>query len=91
MSKDRAPKGRSKRPQARPRGEAKRRDDPRLKARLAGLMKRWRDHLRWAGKDDPDLASLPLVRRGNRLSVMPVGPHEAARIVERAGATAPRT
>ena len=32
-------------------------------------------------KADPALAELPLVRRGNRLSIMPVGEAEAARIV----------
>lgn len=32
-------------------------------------------------KADPALADLPLVRRGNRLSIMPVGEAEAARIV----------
>jgi predicted RNA-binding protein with PUA-like domain len=32
-------------------------------------------------KDDPALAELPLVRRGNRLSVMPVGDAEAERIL----------
>lgn len=32
-------------------------------------------------KSDPSLADLPLVRRGNRLSIMPVGEAEAARIV----------
>lgn len=42
-------------------------------------------------RDDPELASLALLRRGNRLSVMPVAPHEAARIVERAEASEPRT
>lgn len=42
-------------------------------------------------RGDPELASLLLLRRGNRLSVMPVGPGEAARIVERAEATGPCT
>ena len=32
-------------------------------------------------KADPALAELPLVRRGNRLSIMPVGEAEAAQIV----------
>jgi len=32
-------------------------------------------------KSDPALTDLPLVRRGNRLSIMPVGEAEAARIV----------
>mgnify|MGYP000138554961 CR=1 FL=1 len=35
-------------------------------------------------KDDPALSDLPLVRRGNRLSIMPVGDAEAARILARA-------
>lgn len=34
---------------------------------------------------DPALSELPLVRRGNRLSVMPVPPGAAARILELAG------
>ena len=40
-------------------------------------------------KADPSLAALPLVRRGNRLSVMPVGDAEAERILARAEAPAP--
>jgi predicted RNA-binding protein with PUA-like domain len=35
-------------------------------------------------KDDPALAEMPLVRRGNRLSVMPVSEAEADRILEMA-------
>ena len=35
-------------------------------------------------KADPALSQMPLVRRGNRLSVMPVAEAEAARIVARA-------
>lgn len=40
-------------------------------------------------KDDPALAELPLVRRGNRLSVMPVGEREAERILTLAEQPAP--
>jgi predicted RNA-binding protein with PUA-like domain len=40
-------------------------------------------------KDDPALAELPLVRRGNRLSVMPVGTAEAERILALADGPAP--
>jgi predicted RNA-binding protein with PUA-like domain len=40
-------------------------------------------------KADPELSELPLVRRGNRLSVMPVGAAEAERILARAERPAP--
>jgi predicted RNA-binding protein with PUA-like domain len=40
-------------------------------------------------KADPELTELPLVRRGNRLSVMPVGEAEAERILALAERPAP--
>jgi predicted RNA-binding protein with PUA-like domain len=40
-------------------------------------------------KDEPALAEMPLVRRGNRLSVMPVSEKEVERILEMAERPAP--